>query len=749
MPQADNGDPERIDLATIVESRSMPVSSQSKGRRAEPASKGNNPAPLIFRQQRGPVASMSHGYSSRDGSLVNGDSPVEQIKTLVEPPMMEVPPVHQPFNVSANMGIHQNVPIPPPSFIPNADSQSTQRFARRSSNLNTVATKGIFESLRQIRRSLPSRERPTSPVDRFRQPQGGYVPTLEYESLNSAMEQEENHYINPQAFTESTLEDVKERGRFDLEAPYRQLSSDSKNPAFFTKNPSLIYGLSQAGGAGFFQKACETIGYEWPPRLLPLFLQKTVAAFPIVDSRRLQAYLTDHNQTPFAPYALFAAILAHMTTYISEIRAHHKQLWVQVLLAMEDEFRLPRLQTVQLALVILTSRPAINSGQNTILTARAIGAAQLIGLHVDPTNWKLPRWERNLRKRVMWGLIIHDKWRALIFGRPSNLHSSSFSVSLPTLDDMDPDTDPSPEVQDSMRAFCGLCRLTLILDDLLVEFHSVKAITNPHRNQTRLRLLEGIGEDLGLFSRSLPESFRIDRSKPTPASGVRSLQLSQLGLGQSVVRLMLTTIQDMPSASIVLMLQTAFESCVPLVEFLEMISDADAGMFWVPYAPYHIINCASLILRIMILAKRQESPLRVDCGNLLARMISTLSAAHHGYSWDVASLALDRIAILIASVEMELPEVTPLRTTFSQHHPPSAPLRTQPTHHAQAAHTSHPPPRDAPRHGLSSDNNMPIMGDSLWWMHNDITNFPENFDWTLDGFAQFAANDAANGPSIF
>lgn len=92
---------------------------------------------------------------------------------------------------------------------------------------------------------------------------------------------------------------------------------------------------------------------------------------------------------------------------------------------MEDEFRLPRIQTVQLALLILTctssgicvslladdsrvARPAINSGQNTILTTRAIGAAQLIGLHIDPTDWKLPRWERNLRKRIMWGLIIHE-----------------------------------------------------------------------------------------------------------------------------------------------------------------------------------------------------------------------------------------------------------------------------------------------------------------------------------------------------
>lgn len=54
-----------------------------------------------------------------------------------------------------------------------------------------------------------------------------------------------------------------------------------------------------------------------------------------------------------------------------------------------------------------------------------------------------------------------------------------------------------------------------------MEFHSVKANTNPQRGQTRLRLLEGISEDLEMFSRSLPDSFRIDKSKSTPATGVR------------------------------------------------------------------------------------------------------------------------------------------------------------------------------------------------------------------------------------
>lgn len=38
--------------------------------------------------------------------------------------------------------------------------------------------------------------------------------------------------------------------------------------------------------------------------------------------------------------------------------------------SMEDEYRQPRLQTLQLALLVLTSRPTLNSGQNSIGIAR-------------------------------------------------------------------------------------------------------------------------------------------------------------------------------------------------------------------------------------------------------------------------------------------------------------------------------------------------------------------------------------------
>lgn len=129
----------------------------------------------------------------------------------------------------------------------------------------------IFESLRNIRRSVSSGEQQQNPAtERLsnRTPQTRYNSQHEYASLDIGIEEEENHYINLQAFAELTLEDVKERS--PNESSYRQVSSNHKNPTFFIRNPSLIYGLSQAGGAAFFQRACEIVGYEWPPRLLPL-----------------------------------------------------------------------------------------------------------------------------------------------------------------------------------------------------------------------------------------------------------------------------------------------------------------------------------------------------------------------------------------------------------------------------------------------------------------------------------------------
>lgn len=102
-----------------------------------------------------------------------------------------------------------------------------------------------------------------------------YTRPDELVSLDAGAKEEENQYLNPEAFAELTLEDVKDTADSGETVAYRQVSSDHTKPTFFIRNPTLIYGLTQAGGAAFFQRACEIIGYEWPPRLLPLCVSLT------------------------------------------------------------------------------------------------------------------------------------------------------------------------------------------------------------------------------------------------------------------------------------------------------------------------------------------------------------------------------------------------------------------------------------------------------------------------------------------
>jgi hypothetical protein len=90
-----------------------------------------------------------------------------------------------------------------------------------------------------------------------------------------------------------------------------------------------------------------------------------------------------------------------------------------VLLSLEDEYRRPTLRTIQLALVTISSRPAINVGQNTIAMGRLISAAQLLGLHLDCSRWRILKSEQILRQRIWWAIVVSDKWRSALYGRPS------------------------------------------------------------------------------------------------------------------------------------------------------------------------------------------------------------------------------------------------------------------------------------------------------------------------------------------
>jgi Fungal specific transcription factor domain len=77
----------------------------------------------------------------------------------------------------------------------------------------------------------------------------------------------------------------------------------------------------------------------------------------------------------------------------------------------------PRLSTVQAGLLLLQRRQIQNGGISDgpgigAFVGELCAAGRVLGLHLDCTEWRIPLWERGLRRRLGWGLWMCDKWYA-------------------------------------------------------------------------------------------------------------------------------------------------------------------------------------------------------------------------------------------------------------------------------------------------------------------------------------------------
>ena len=75
--------------------------------------------------------------------------------------------------------------------------------------------------------------------------------------------------------------------------------------------------------------------------------------------------------------------------------------------SLADAMFRPKLSTIQAGL-LLSQRP---EGDQWAPTAQLVAIAQELGLHLDCTSWKIPPWEKGLRKRLAWALYLQDKKR--------------------------------------------------------------------------------------------------------------------------------------------------------------------------------------------------------------------------------------------------------------------------------------------------------------------------------------------------
>jgi hypothetical protein len=229
--------------------------------------------------------------------------------------------------------------------------------------------------------------------------------------------------------------------------------------------------------------AIENIVSPHGPALLQLYFRIIHPNFPILQKTVFfEKY--DRSYREFSPPILAAVyILAinwwdHSEELANLPRPDIRELERLARVTLADAMYRPKLSTVQAGL-LLSQRP---EGDQWAPTAQLVAIAQELGLHLDCTNWKIPPWERGLRKRLAWALYMQDKWGSLVHGRPSHIFASNWAVpplspnDFPDVEYDESDSDESAEYERGRLLFTQMIILSQILAEVLDTFYTLQAM---------------------------------------------------------------------------------------------------------------------------------------------------------------------------------------------------------------------------------------------------------------------------------
>jgi hypothetical protein len=202
--------------------------------------------------------------------------------------------------------------------------------------------------------------------------------------------------------------------------------------------------------------------------------------------------------------------------------------------SLADAMWRPKLSTVQAGL-LLSQRP---EGDQWAPTAQLVAISQELGLHLDCTHWKIPPWEKGLRKRLAWALYMQDKWGALVHGRPSHIFSSNWIVQPLTPSDFEEgdceedDREGREELERGRTLFVQMVDLSQVLAEILETFYTLQAMQNVAAAGSQgthlvLSLAKPIQLKLKEWYAALPTAIRMDSSFLN--SAIPSSRLSSIG----------------------------------------------------------------------------------------------------------------------------------------------------------------------------------------------------------------------------
>ncbi|KAF2021450.1 hypothetical protein BU24DRAFT_430123 [Aaosphaeria arxii CBS 175.79] len=261
-------------------------------------------------------------------------------------------------------------------------------------------------------------------------------------------------------------------------------------------------------------------------RLISLFRTFVLPLYPIFSETRFP----DPDTSPaylLAAIYLVGQLFARFDEALS-IELAYETLDSQALFrliheALQYESHAPGLETVQ-TLLLLVIRPSTNplvleSSVKWSLHGLLVSTAQSLGLHYDPTSWKLPRWQISLRRRIAFSIFSVDKWLACSLGRPPLVSTDNWLVIRLEKEDVHASTIES----DTWSHFLYYTQLGIYMDEALTRLYSMRAIQELSSDPTKtLSIAREILEKTSQWHREFSQQSH-NSEEPNPLSTISLL----------------------------------------------------------------------------------------------------------------------------------------------------------------------------------------------------------------------------------
>jgi hypothetical protein len=327
--------------------------------------------------------------------------------------------------------------------------------------------------------------------------------------------------------------------------------------------------------------------------LIKLYFRIVHPSFPILHKKvYLEKYSRNHRE--FSPPLLAAvyALALNWWSYSTELSSHPRP---DVTKLEEIAFRTlqsvalrPKLSTVQAGLLLL-QRP--QSGYSWMLTAQLVAMGQDLGLHMDPSTWRIPSWERGLRKRLAWALYCQDTWSALVYGRPPHIGPNNWSVPTVTGSDFpesaadEDEEDGSTEVEKGRTLFSAMISLSQLLSDVLDSLYSedarlwIRSASDP--TKATLDKAKPIQLRLRSWFATLPDSLRMDATRVGKLNSTGYLHLAYFATEITLHRRLIQSLSSNTDPYLTQVIRSAAKArLISAMDFFNRLRPEHLQSFW-------------------------------------------------------------------------------------------------------------------------------------------------------------------------